>query len=149
MCSSDLMRSQLEAMNLPAEIRLQATGSADEPVGASAVLTTSGTMSMHCALAGIPGAVTYKTDPLTYWLGRMIVTVEYIGIANLLLKRAMYRELIQGEASADNLAAELQGALTDKDRVAQIQSDAEELRSLLSSSADLTTATWMANQLRA
>jgi lipid-A-disaccharide synthase len=106
-------------------------------------------MSMHCALAGIPGAVTYKTDPLTYWLGRMIVTVEYIGIANLLLKRAMYRELIQGEASADNLAAELQGALTDKDRVAQIQSDAEELRSLLSSSADLTTATWMANQLRA
>ena len=146
---SEAMRSQLEAMNLPAEIRLQATGSADEPVGASAVLTTSGTMSMHCALAGIPGAVTYKTDPLTYWLGRMIVTVEYIGIANLLLKRAMYRELIQGEASADNLAAELQGALTDKDRVAQIQSDAEELRSLLSSSADLTTATWMANQLRA
>ena len=144
---SEAMRAQLEAMNLPAGVRLLAMESTDEPVGASAVLTTSGTMSMHCALAGIPGAVTYKTDPLTYWLGRMIVTVELIGIANLLLKRAMYPELIQGAASAENLAKELALALTDADKATQTQTDATELRTMLSSSADLTTANWMAAQL--
>jgi hypothetical protein len=33
---------------------------------------------MHCALAGIPGAITYRTDALTYWLGRLLVKVDYL-----------------------------------------------------------------------
>ena len=35
-------------------------------------LTSSGTMSLHCALAGIPGAVTYRADPLFYLLAPLM-----------------------------------------------------------------------------
>ncbi len=145
---SETMRTQLEAMNLPEGIRLQATGSSDSPVGVSAVLTTSGTMSMHCALAGIPGAVIYKTDPLTYWLGRLIVTVEFIGIANLLLKRQMYPELIQGAASAEALAEQLGASLADAGRQAQTTRDAKDLRTLLQAAADDSLSHWISNQLK-
>lgn len=145
---SDAIRAQLEAMALSANIRLQSTKSGDGPVGASAVLTTSGTMSMHCALAGIPGAVTYKTDPLTYWLGRMIVQVEFIGISNLLLKKEMYPELIQGAATAPALAQELSRSLSDPERRAQTERDADELRSLLRKESDAPPSAWLTGYLK-
>tara|TARA_B110000305_G_scaffold49832_1_gene53794 strand:- start:15002 stop:16156 length:1155 start_codon:yes stop_codon:yes gene_type:complete len=144
---SDSIRALVESFDLPANLSLQRTDAASDPVGASAVLTTSGTMSMHCALAGIPGVVTYKTDPLTYWLGRLIVKVKFIGIANLLLKRAMYPEFIQGAATPTALADELKSGLTDMNRTEQTQRDAAELKEMLSSPSDATAANWMARQL--
>ena len=104
-------------------------------------------MSLQCALAGIPGAVTYKTDPLTYWLGRFIVKVEFIGIANLLLNRMMYPEYMQGAATADALAAELQRSLQDPKRVEAIEALTQELRHGLTAATDATPAEWVFAQL--
>lgn len=113
------------------------------PVGGAAVLTASGTMSLECALAGIPGALTYKTDPLTYFLGRLIVKVEFIGIANLLLKVPMYPEFIQGAATPAALAAQLRECLTDPARVARTREQAERLRTLLHASTRGSAADWV------
>ena len=55
-------------------------------------------MSLGCALSGIPGAIAYRLNPMSYWLGRL-VKVKYIGIANLLLDRPLYPEFIQSAAS--------------------------------------------------
>jgi hypothetical protein len=53
---------------------------------ASAVLTSSGTMSLSLTLAGVPGAVVYRASPLTWLVGRRLVKgVRYLGIANILL----------------------------------------------------------------
>jgi lipid-A-disaccharide synthase len=117
------------------------------PVKAAAVLTVSGTMSMHCALAGIPGALAYQTDPLTYALGRLLVRVDRIGIANLLLGEAMYPEYIQGAATAARLAAELKGSLEDPVRRTVTAAQAARLRDLLGRPARGTAADWLARQL--
>ncbi|MBI2516658.1 MAG: lipid-A-disaccharide synthase [Opitutae bacterium] len=130
-----------------ARIELRPVGGA--PVGAAAVLTVSGTMSLECALAGIPGALTYRTDPLTYFLGRLLVKVDYIGIANLLLKEAMYPEFIQGAATARALAAQLRECLGDPARGARTQAQAVRLRALLAQPASGTPADWLARQLAA
>lgn len=128
------------------------TGSA----AASAVLTSSGTMSLHCALAGIPGAVVYKTKTLTYWLGRLLVSVEFIGMANLLLKEPMYPEFIQGAATAKALARQLRDCTTDKVRRERTRAQAAKLRALLAQPAAGTVsggpagqsaADWLARQL--
>ncbi len=137
----------LQAANPPANVKLFPTGAAGGPVRAGAVLTASGTMSMHCALAGIPGALTYRTDPLTYFLGRMLVKVEYIGIGNLLLKEAMYPEYIQGAATPEALAAELRECVNDPARAERTQAQAARLRSLLAQPAGGTAAEWLARQL--
>ena len=137
----------LQAANPPAAVKLLPTGAAGGPVKAGAVLTASGTMSMHCALAGIPGALTYRTDPLTYFLGRMLVKVEYIGIANLLLKEAMYPEYIQGAATPEALASQLRECVRDPARTVRTQAQATRLRALLAQPAGGTAAEWLARQL--
>ena len=117
------------------------------PVAASAVLTSSGTMSMHCALAGIPGAIAYRANPLTYVLGKMLVQVESLGIANLLLREPMYPEFIQGAATPEALAEELRACVHDETRRARTLAQAERLRALLSVPAGGTAADWLARQL--
>lgn len=144
---SDALMWDLQMANPPESVEFKKTAELDGPVAASAVLTTSGTMSMHCALAGIPGVVTYKTDPLTYWLGRWLVKVEYLGIANLILKRLMYPEYIQGAATPERLANELNLALTDAGRAEQTRLDADELKAMLSSESAVTASDWMLRQL--
>ena len=137
----------LQAAHPPAKVALRQTGQDGGPVAAAAVLTASGTMSMHCALAGIPGALTYRTDPLTYFLGRMLVKVEFIGIANLLLQEPMYREFIQSAARAEALASELRLCLNDAGKREQTRAQAQKLRSLLAQPAHGTAADWVARQL--
>ncbi len=137
----------LQAASPPANVTLLRTGGGTGPVRAAAVLTASGTMSMHCALAGIPGALTYRTDALTYALGRLLVNVEFIGIANLLLGEPMYPEFIQGAATPAALAAELRAALEQPARLAQTREQAARLRGLLAQPARGTAADWLVRQL--
>jgi lipid-A-disaccharide synthase len=136
----------LQAVRPPPGIALRRT----EPgaaVGAAVVLTSSGTMSLHCALAGIPGAIAYRTDILTYWIGRSLVQVPYLGIANLLLKEPMYPEYIQGAATPSALASELAACLDDASRINQTRLQAERLRTLLGGSIRKSGPAWLSDYL--
>lgn len=141
-----LLLDQLKAAS-PVGGRVELRPAGGTPVAAAAVLTASGTMSLECALAGIPGALTYKTDWLTYCLGRLIVKVDQIGIANLLLKEAMYPEFIQGAASPDRLAVELRDCLADPARIGRTRAQCQRLRELLSRPGDGSVAEWMLGHL--
>jgi len=137
----------LQAAQPPPNVRLVSTRDGT-PIAASAVLTSSGTMSMHCALAGIPGVVTYRADPLTYLLGRLLVRVEYLGIANLLLKEPMYPEYIQGAAKASVFARELTDCLENPARIAQTAAQSARLRALLSQPSNSSVVEWMLRRLQ-
>jgi lipid-A-disaccharide synthase len=143
------MRALLEQLMAasPAGARVELRPAGGEPVGAAAVLTASGTMSLECALAGIPGALTYRTDFLTYWLGRLLVRVEHIGIANLLLKEPMYPEYIQGAATPAALAAEVRDCLGTAARRERTRGQAERLRALLHAPTRGTAADWLQRHL--
>ncbi|RXK52862.1 lipid-A-disaccharide synthase [Oleiharenicola lentus] len=143
---SDEILAALKAAQPPARVRLQRTGERSA-VAASAVLTSSGTMSMHCALAGIPGVVTYRADPLTYLIGRLLVKVEHLGIANLLLNEPMYPEYIQGAAQAEVFAAELKDCLENPARRERTAAQARKLRDLLSQPTDHSVVEWMQRHL--
>ena len=166
---SDDIRAVLRSVDVPANVQLlpvverrtrgtalptrDATdpdhGSGDpcHAVAASAVLTSSGTMSMHCALAGIPGAIAYRANPITYLLGRMLVQVEYLGIANLLLGEPMYPEFIQQAATPAALAAELRACVHDPARQQKTAAQAARLRMLLNVPASGTAADWLLRQI--
>lgn len=137
---SDDILAVLRAASPPENVRLQPMGGA---VAASAVLTSSGTMSMHCALAGIPGAIAYRANWLTYLLGRILVKIEYLGIANLLLNEPMYPEFIQGAATPGALAGQLRACHDDGARRARTAEQAGRLHTLLSVPATGTAADWL------
>ncbi len=118
-------------------------------IPARAVLMSSGTMSLCCCLAGIPGAIVYHAHPLTYALGRMIVSIRYLGIANLLLNRPAWPEYLQGDSAAPKLAQALDDALTPE-RVTQARDDAATLRHMLGhEDGTPTPARWLENLMAA
>jgi lipid-A-disaccharide synthase len=136
----------LRSCSPPPEIALRPTGT---PVAASAVLTSSGTMSMHCALAGIPGAIVYRTSPVTYLFARWLLRVRQIGIANLLLGAPMYPEFIQAAATPVALAAELSACVRDPGRRRRAQRWAARLRCLLGRPSGGEAADWITRQVPA
>ena len=141
---SDDILAVLRAASPPENVRLQKMGGA---VAASAVLTSSGTMSMHCALAAIPGAIAYRANGLTYLVGRMLVKIEYLGIANLLLNEPMYPEFIQGAATPAALADQLRACRDEAARRARTAEQAGRLHALLRVPATGTAADWLARHL--
>jgi lipid-A-disaccharide synthase len=150
LCPSAEVEEVLRAARPPAnvEIRRLAEGAErDLPLGAAAVLTSSGTMSMHCALAAIPGAVVYRANPLTYLLGRWLVKIPYIGIANLLLQSPMYPEYIQRAAQPKVLARELQDCIHNPDRRRRTAEQSTRLRQILGEQTTGDAADWVLQNL--
>lgn len=106
-----LLESIIGKMKVSSElIRLR---SVETGTTAGAVLTSSGTMSLNCALAGIPGAIVYRAHPLTAWIGRRLIRVPQLGIANLVLERNLYPEFLQEEARPEVLASHVAPILAD------------------------------------
>lgn len=123
------------------------SGAHGAPLAASAVLTSSGTMSLHCALAEIPGAIAYRTNPLTYLLARWWVKIDYIGIANLLLMEPMYPEFIQGAATRSALGRQLRECTDEPARLVAVQQQARRLRRLLTAPTRGSAADWILARL--
>ena len=115
------------------------------PVSACAALVSSGTMSLTVALAGIPGAVVYRANPVTWVVGRRIVArgVDRLGIANILLRRNAWPEFLQAACEPTLLAARLKECVENPEPRAQAVQDAQELLGLLSTKAGSTPAEWI------
>ena len=98
-----------------------------------AVMTSSGTVTLEIALLGVPMVITYKLAPITYWLGRLLVHTAFIGLPNIVLGRGFIKELIQHEATADNLAKEIEKILVDKPYADQMCIDLRKVKLQLGS----------------
>lgn len=78
-----------------------------------AIMTTSGTASLEIALLQVPMVIAYRLSPLTYWLGKQLVKIPFIGLPNIIAGRAIVKELIQDAVTADSLSAEIDLLLRD------------------------------------
>jgi lipid-A-disaccharide synthase len=58
-------------------------------------LVASGTASLECAMVGLPQIVVYRVHPLTYAVGRRVVTVQHLSIINVMAGREIVPEFIQ------------------------------------------------------
>jgi len=122
---------------------------AEGPAAGCAALVSSGTMSLTVALAGIPGAVVYRANPLTWVVGRRLIAgrVDNLGIANILLKRQAWPEYLQGACEPAPLAARLRECVEAPGPRAQAVADAGELLRMLSAESGSTPAEWVASFL--
>jgi lipid-A-disaccharide synthase len=69
----------------------------DELRRARAAVVCSGTATVEAALAGVPHVIVYRTGTLTYAIARRVAAVEHIGMANIVLGRRAFPEILQGE----------------------------------------------------
>jgi len=82
-----------------------------------AVMSCSGTATLETALLTVPMVIVYKLSPLTYFLGRLLVNIDVIGLPNIVAGKKIVPELIQHQANAENIAVEIKRLLTDKQYV--------------------------------
>lgn len=96
-----------------------------------AIMTCSGTATLEIALLGIPMVICYRLNSLTYFLGKLLVKTRFIGLPNIIFGEGIVRELIQNEATSQNLALEIRRFLTDKEAVQNCRADLEIVREKL------------------
>jgi len=80
---------------------------------ADLVLVASGTATLQAAVVGTPMVLLYRTTWFTYWLARLLIRVQWIGLVNLVAGRAVIPELIQQDATGQRLHDEAVRILDD------------------------------------
>lgn len=77
------------------------------------VVVASGTATLETALLSTPMVILYKMSPLSYLVGRKLVKVKHIGMANIIAGKKVVPELIQNEATAEKVTYEVTRMLED------------------------------------
>ncbi len=72
-----------------------------------AVLVASGTATLECGLYAVPMVIVYRVNRLTYFLGKRLVKIDYIGLVNIVAGEELAPELIQDDFTPPRVAAEL------------------------------------------
>ena len=72
-----------------------------------AIITASGTATLEMALMQKPFVIVYKTAWLTYHIVKRMINIEHIGLVNIVAQKLIIKELIQQQANANAITAEV------------------------------------------
>jgi lipid-A-disaccharide synthase len=97
----------------------------------SLVVVSSGTATLETALAGTPMIIIYKMSLVSYWIARWLVSLPYIGMANIVHGRKVVPELIQNDARPDTIAQIITTLLTDSAMYDSMRRTLQTTRTLL------------------
>ncbi len=101
-------------------------------LSADVAVVASGTATLEAALAEIPFVVIYKLSDFTYAVGKRLVKgVSHIAMPNLIAGEEVIPELIQENASAERIAAELERYLGDRAHYDAVRKRLGQIRSQL------------------
>ena len=103
---------------------------------ATAGIATSGTVTVECAISSLPITVVYKINPITCFLAKLFVKLEYFTMVNILGKKEIYQEFLQGEANQENVVTALKRILPGGDRRESVLLDINDVVEGLSGGTD-------------
>ncbi len=103
----------------------------DAIIAADVVLVASGTATLEVALLKRPMVITYKMPALLYWLLKPKAYQPYFGLPNILAGKFVVPELLQNDATPDNLAQALLNWLTNKQAVTELEAIFADMHSTL------------------
>ncbi|MBC8180591.1 lipid-A-disaccharide synthase [candidate division KSB1 bacterium] len=95
------------------------------------LIVASGTATLESALLETPLIIVYKVDRLSYFIGRMLVKIDSIGLVNVIAEKRIVPEFIQHQFKAENLIPEMENLLFDQKRKAKMIKDLSEIKQKL------------------
>jgi lipid-A-disaccharide synthase len=82
------------------DVELVEAGAGEDPYAlrrcCQLALVASGTATLETAILGVPMLILYRINPLTYQIGKRLINLPYIGLANVVAGRKVAPEFIQG-----------------------------------------------------
>lgn len=73
----------------------------------------SGTSTLEAAVFQLPMVIVYKTNALTYFIGKKLIRIKNIGMANIILNEQVAPELIQSDVSSKMIYTKCKEILSD------------------------------------
>jgi len=119
MTGSHPLVSRLELVKGPVEVIFN---------NSALVIAASGTVTLEAAIYGTPMVIIYKVSPVSYYLGRALVRVDHVGLANLIAGKRVVPELVQSEAEPENIAGIAATMLKDSTVLERMNRELLELR---------------------
>ncbi len=89
----------------------------------NAALVASGTATLETALSGTPMVILYRMAPLSYWIGRRLVRMPYIGLANIVAGKKVAPELLQNDAVPEKIRSAVLPYFRDKTLVESVRKE--------------------------
>ena len=90
---------------------------------ADLLLVVSGTATLEGAIAGVPMIIIYRLSRISYLIGRMLIKVKCIGLANIVVGKKVVPELIQKEVAPPRIAQEAEKILRNPAMRKKIESE--------------------------
>jgi lipid-A-disaccharide synthase len=113
-----LVRGMVEKYNaLGAAFRIIEGQSYSALSASHLAIVASGTATVEAALAATPTIIIYRLSPVTFAVGRLLVRVEHVGMANLLAGERLFPELLQHLFTPESLAREVLSLVKDRERL--------------------------------
>ena len=79
-----------------------------------AAIISSGTASLEAALLKTPQVVCYGGNPISFYIAKAVVKLKYISLANLILDKLIFKEILQSDCTPANISAELEALINQK-----------------------------------
>jgi lipid-A-disaccharide synthase len=121
--ASTIDRGDLEqtVAGSPVDVRIVEGDTYNMLAAADLVWVASGTATLEAGLLKKPMVIVYRLSPLSYWLGRLLVRVDHIGMVNIIAGERVVPELIQEEATAERILAETRRMLQPEIQSAMVR----------------------------
>ncbi len=86
-------------------------------------IVASGTATLETGYLGTPMIVIYKVSPLSYFIGKRVIKLQNIALANIVSGKKVVPELIQYKLTPENIIRELNKYLNDFRYYEQVKSE--------------------------
>ena len=94
----------------------------------TACIAASGTATLETALMNVPTVLIYKVASVTYGIGKLLVKIDNIGLPNIMAKRRIIPELLQGDVTPENVERELANILDHEAVYTQMKADLAQVK---------------------
>jgi len=94
-------------------------------------LVTSGTATLEAALLGVPMVVAYRTSRVSYSIYKRFVTIDYIGLPNIVAGKHIVPECIQNDVNPNKLYCEAERLMSIPQRWEETVTNLSALRAQL------------------
>jgi lipid-A-disaccharide synthase len=101
-------------------------------------IAVSGTVALELAYANVPHVIAYKLNPITYLILSLMVKVKNAHLVNILLKKTVVPEFIQGNCEPEKIAQAVIELIMHKDKCQEMQAGFAEMRNVLKTQNDKT-----------
>lgn len=91
----------------------------------------SGTSTLEATLFQLPFVVVYKTSYLSYLIGKKLIQIDKISLANIVVGERIVEELIQKECNSKNIYEEVKSLIIDEEKRSSMKSKMERIKNLL------------------